>query len=101
MYRKLLENFKDNPRDVHTVPFVRKEQKWYYVFANNNNLCIEPAHNHNPKCSVKRRVLQEKECNEILEIYHRRLKGERVSGEAQTCTYSQVYWYGIFAELNL
>ena len=101
MYKKMVEDFVRNPRDVHTVPFIHREYKWFYVFAENGNLYVEPAHNHNPKCSVKRRLLQEKECNDILSIYHRRARGEKISAEAQKCTRSQVYWYGIFSELNM
>ena len=101
MYKKLIEDFKYNPRDVHTSPLMNKNYKWFYVFVDKNNLYIESAKNHNPNCLVKRRPLQEKECNDILSIYHRRLSGERVSAEAQKCTRSQVYWYGIFADLNL
>lgn len=101
MYRKLIESFKGNPRDVHTVPVMRKDYKWFYVFVEKDNLYVETAHDHTPKCSVKRRRLQERECNEILSIYHRRICGEQVSSEAQECTRSQVYWYGIFSDLNL
>lgn len=101
MYAKLVEDFKRNPRDVHTVPVARKEYKWFYVFSDNGYLYVEPAHDHDPKCVVKRRPLQEKECNDILELYHRRLRGEQVSSKAQECTRSQVYWYGIFSDLNL
>lgn len=46
-------------------------------------------------------MLPKDECNEILSIYHRRLRGEQVSAEEQACTHSQVYWYGIFAKMNL
>lgn len=101
MYKRLVEEFMRSPRDVHTVPVTRKDYKWFYVFARSNNLYVESARNNTPKCVVKRRVLPEKECNEILTIYHRRLAGEQVSTEAQNCTWSQVYWYGIFSELNL
>ena len=101
MYQKLVENFRNNPRDVHTVPFVNKDFLWFHVFVINNHLYVEPAHDHSPKSSVKKTRLKEEQCNKILEIYHRRLRGEQVSTEAQQCTYSQVYWYGIFAELNL
>ena len=101
MYKKLVENFKRNPRDVHTVPFTRKDFKWFYVFTDNDNLYVESAHDHDPKCAVKRRLLQEKECDNILSIYHRRSNSEQVSAEAQECTRSQVYWYGIFSDLNL
>ena len=101
MYKMLVENFKQNPRDVHTVPLSHKEYKWFHVFVSNNNLCVESAHDHTPKCTVKKRVLQENECNKILSLYHRRSHGEKISAEAQECTHSQVYWYGIFSEQNL
>ena len=101
MYQLLIENFKHNPHDVHTVPFTKRNYTWFYVFVENDKLYIEPAHNHAPKSAVKRRPLHNSECNEMLSIYHRRLRGEQISAEARTRTYSQVYWYGIFAELNL
>ena len=101
MYQRLLTEFKNHPRDVHTVPFVRRNYKWFYVFVHNNHLYVESAHDHSPKCAVKRRLLQEKECNDIFSIYQRRSSGKQVSAEAQECTHSQVYWYGIFSELNL
>ena len=101
MYKKIVKEFKRNPRDVHTVPLVKKTYKWFYVSVDRDKLYVESARDHTPKCSVKRRILLEKECNEILSIYHRRSRGEKVSVEAQECTLSQVYWYGIFAELNL
>ena len=101
MYQQLLNEFSRNPRDVHTVPLQNRKPLWYYVFVRNDRLYIEPAHIQTPKSSVKRRQLQEKECSHILNLYHRRLRGEQVSSDAQACTYSQVYWFGIFSALNL
>ena len=101
MYDKIIEEFKYHPRDIHTVPLHSKIYKWFYVFVENDNLCVEPAHHNSPKSSVKKRVLLRNECNHILEIYHKRMIGEQISREAQECTRSQVYWYGIFSELNL
>lgn len=101
MYRRIVEEFKCSPRDIHTVPTNKRPYKWFFVFAENNVLYIEGAHNNSPKSVVKRRQLHEKECNDILKIYHRRLNGENVSKEAQELTFSQVYWFGIFSALNL
>lgn len=101
MYNKLVKEFIRNPRDIHTSPLVRKPYNWFHVFVEKGKLYVEPAHHNYPKCTLKRRSLIEKECDKILEIYHRRLKGEKISKEAQDVTHSQVYWYGIFAELNL
>ena len=100
IYERLLHEFSEHPRDIHTVPLTRKEYKWFYVFAHNQSIYVEPAHDHVPQSAVQRRRLNDTECNKMLELYHRRAAGETVSKEAQK-TFSQVYWYGIFSELNL
>ena len=101
MYRKIVEEFMNHPRDIHTVPISSKSYKWFYVFVNNDTIYVESSHHNTPKSSVKRRSLPKEECSKILEIYHRRMAGEQVSHDAQACTRSQVYWYGIFSEMNL
>lgn len=101
MYQTLIAAYRGNPRDVHTVPLVNKTPLWYHVFVLNNTLYVEPAHNHHPSSNVKRRPLAEKECNDILHLYRIRQKGAHTSTKAQQRTYSQVYWYGIFADLHL
>ncbi len=101
MYEKIVEEFMNHPRDIHTVPLNSKSYRWFYVFVNDGNIYVEPGHNNTPKSTVRKRLLPEKEFNEILEIYHRRMSGEQVSREAQNCTRSQVYWYGIFSAMNL
>lgn len=101
MYDKIVKEFSSRPRDVHTVPMVAREPKWFHVFVEKGTVYVESAHSNQPKCSVKKRSLQKKECNTMLELYHKRRAGRNVSKEAQEATYSQVYWYGIFAELKL
>ena len=101
MYDKIIKDFKCRPRDVHTVPIRSKLYKWFHVFVENGILYVESAHYNTPKSSVKKRALLREECNNILEIYHRRMAGEQISHEAQACTHSQVYWYGIFSDLSL
>ena len=101
MYNKIIAEFSKSPRDICTVPLKSNTRKWFFVFVQDNTVFIEPAHNKAPSSQVKRRKLPESECEKILEIYHRRAKGQSVSKEAQACTYSQVYWYGIFSEMNL
>ena len=101
IYETLLQEFLKHPRDIHTIPLTKKECKWFYVFTNNGSLYVEPAHDHIPKSAVKRRRLNDAECDKMLELHYKRLAGQTVSKEAQETTYSQVYWYGIFSELNL
>lgn len=101
MYKKIVEEFMNHPRDVRTIPIRSKSYKWFYVFVNGGNIYVETGHNNSPKSTVRKRRLPEQECNKILEIYHRRRSGVQVSKEAQACTRSQVYWYGIFSAMNL
>ncbi len=101
MYQRLVAEFIENPRDVHSIPVSSKPYTWFYVFVEKGSLYVESAHNNLPASNVKRRKLQESECNEILSIYHRRMAGEHVSREAQQSTRSQVYWYGIFSEMKV
>ncbi|MBE6949699.1 MAG: hypothetical protein E7456_07655 [Ruminococcaceae bacterium] len=101
MYKRIVEEFRNHPRDVHTVPTNSRPYMWFYVFVDKDKIYIEPGHHNFPKSNVKKRLLSEKECNDILAIYHRRLAGERVYDEAKDCTHSQVYWYGIFSDMNL
>ena len=101
MYKSIIKEFINHPRDVHTVPVSNRPYTWFHVFVEKDILCVEPAHNSSPANDVKKRKLPEHECNEILSIYHRRMAGERVSKDAQKCTHSQVYWYGIFSEMKL
>ena len=65
-----------------------------------SNTKIGKIHNNISKISSPRRLNPE-EAEEMLDLYHRRCKGERVSQLAQEITVNQVYWYGIFAELGL
>ena len=101
MYQQIVAEFTKCPRDLHTVPLRSKSYTWFHVFVENGNVMVEASRHNTPKSAVRRRVLHEKECNTILEIYHRRLAGEKVSREAKECTYSQIYWYGIFSEMKL
>ena len=101
MYDAIVAEFQKHPRDVHTVPLVNKPHIWFYVFVENGKLYVESAHNNTPKSSAKKRVLSQKECSRIWKIYQERKAGKSVSNEAQANTHSQVYWYGIFSELQL
>lgn len=101
MYANIVKYFQDHPKDVHTVP-LKGEPRWFYVYAENENLYVEVARMHTPSSSIKgRRLLVPAQCETMLNIYQRRKKGEHVSKEASRATRCQVYWYGIFAELGL
>jgi hypothetical protein len=72
------------------------------VYSENNSVYIERGRNHDNISNISSpRKLNDKETEKMLELYHRRCKGESVSQLATQTTQNQVYWYGIFAELDL
>ena len=79
-----------------------REAKWFYVSVTNYNINVESGHNQLNKSWIKMpRTLQKTKLEAILDLYHRRKRGESVSGGTTQLTQNQVYWYGIFAEMNL
>ena len=103
MYHRMVESFQKNPRDVHTVPLdSSKSPRWFYVFVKEGILHVTSSKNHFPSrvISGDRPILPE-QFETMLDIYHRRQKGEQVSQEATKATRCQVYWYGIFADMGM
>ncbi len=100
-YDMLVGEFTRAPRDVRTVPTTKREGVTFYVSAKGGKLLVEAGRSGEHRSRVARRTLQENECEEMLALWQRRKKGEPVYREAQERTVSQVYWYGIFAELGL
>lgn len=102
MYKDLVSSFENEPRDVCTVPLRKKEPLWFYVYSNDGNLFVEVAKYHTNSSSIKKcRLLKEIECDKMMDIYHRRKRGEAVSKEAVATTRNQIYWYGVFSDLGL
>ena len=100
-FEKIISEFSLEPREIHTVPLNNVKCKWFYVCVEDGVLFVDKATNKMPSCNLKRRCLPSRECEKMLEIYHRRANGERVSTEATNTTRSKVYWYGIFSALKL
>lgn len=102
MWKTIVAEYQNKPRDVKTVPINNRVGVWFYVFADGNNICVANAKEHEPSCKLSNpRVLVESEFEGMLDLYHRRMNGDKVSKEAQAITYSQVYFYGIFADMKL
>jgi len=101
-YIMIVESFERNPRDVCTFPLQKREPLWFYVYAESGKLWIDTAKSHNNSSSLNgRRLLKAEEYDKVLDIYHRRCRGEPVSKAATEATRNQVYWYGVFRELHL
>ena len=100
-WEEIVLSYKDNPRDVKTVPIKRKGI-WFYVYVENDNIYIENAREHADTSKIKiRRRLEKEKTNAMLSLYYRRYNGEAVTVEATKTTVNQVYWYGIFADIGL
>lgn len=100
-YLDLVHNLSVNPRDIVTIPLTNRTGKWFYAYADKRQILVTVAKEHSPKCSISvPRVLFEKEFKEIYELYLLRKQGHSVSQKAAEVTRNQVYWYGIFNDIN-
>ena len=101
-YKEIANEFTANPRDVHTVPLDGRAPIWFYVHAEGGIVYATPAETHKPSSRMKSPIpVKESEFEKMLELYHRRLDGERVFKEAWRLSRAQVYWYGIFNDLGV
>lgn len=101
-YKEIVDSYLANPRDVITKPIINRAGKWFHVSSRDGKIMIETALFETPKCSIsKTRILAEKELPIIYELYCKRKKGVAISKEAIDSTRNQVYWYGIFNDLNM
>lgn len=101
-YHEIAADYSVNPRDVHTVPITEKQPLWFYVYTDNGTMFVKSAKEHAPSSRITgRRKLIEDEFEDILSIYWKRKCGLPVSKEATDTTKNQVYWYGVFSEMNL
>lgn len=101
-YKDLLKEFRQNPRDVITVPLTNRNGRWFYVYEENGFIYVDCAKSKKPSSSISTpRKLNENEFDDILSLYQLRKKGVSTSAEATQITYNHVYWYGIFSELGL
>lgn len=100
-YLELVNNFVNNPRDISTKPTNSMRPKWFYVYVDDGKIFVDVARKHEPKCSIsKPRVLFEKEIELIYDLYVKRKQGMSVSKQATAITRNQVYWYGIFNDVE-
>jgi hypothetical protein len=101
-YQDIVLNFSKKPRHVHTVPLTRRESKWFWVYSERNTVYVESGKTTESNSQIKgKRALNSSEFDKMLNLYHQRKQGRAVSKEAMEMTRNQVYWYGIFADLEI
>ena len=100
-WEEIVLSYKNNPRDVKTVP-LKGDGIWFYVYVENDNIYVENAKNHLDSYKIKnRRRLEQEKLDAMHSLYDRRNKGEAIYQDAKIITYNQVYWYGIFADMSI
>ncbi len=101
-YKEAALDYALNPRDVHTVLKDGRIGHWFYAYTEDGIIYAAPAKNHNPSCHMRKPIkINENQFENMLDLFHRRLAGEHVSREAMEITRTQVYWYGIFNDLQI
>ena len=100
-YKELANEFQANPRDVHTVPLDGRTPLWFHVHTEGRVIYATPAERHRPSSRMKTPIpVKASEFEKMLDLYHRRLAGENVFMEAWKTSRAQVYWYGIFNDIE-
>lgn len=100
-WQTVYESFLNNPRDVKTTPKTNRTPLWFFVYAEDDNLYIENAKNHiNSSKITQRRKLDKNNFLKMTDLNDRRDRGFSVSKEATSVTVNQVYWFGIFHDLQ-
>ena len=99
-YQDLIISYLKEPRDVHTIPQYGTPI-WFFTYVEAGYVYVRPAYAKTPSSKIRNpRRLNPSEFDTMLELYHRRCAGENVSLDASKATQNQVYWYGIFHDIE-
>lgn len=99
LFSDILLSYKQQPRDVMTKP-LRGEGRWFFVSEQNGNLYISASKKSPSSRLSDRRRLNEKEFEEILDLYKLRKTAMYSSYAATKCSMNSSYWFGIFADMR-
>lgn len=98
LLQTIITSYKETPRDVVTTP-TRGKPVWFFVWVENNNLFVEPAHSHIHKSGVSAHPLDKQNVDKIFELYCKR--GLLPRADVAAVTHNSSYWFGIFDDLRL
>lgn len=80
----IINDLKNNPRDLHSVPKTSAKLKWFYAYTDGDKIYVTNAKEHTPSLTISiTRKLDFTNFAKIYPIHLRREKGESVSQEAQ------------------
>lgn len=100
-YQDLVESYANEPRDVRTIPLDR-EPIWFFTYVENSYIYVRPARLQKPSSRMRApRRLNPAEFNIMLDLYIRRKCGQQVSADAKKASQNQVYWYGVFRDVEM
>lgn len=101
LYQDLVESYSKEPRDVHTIP-LNREPIWFFTYVEKGFVYVRSSYIHSRSSRMKApRKLNPAEFKIMFELYVRRKNGERVSDDATRSSQNQVYWFGIFRNMEV
>lgn len=100
-YQDLVESYANKPRDVCTIPMNRKPL-WFFTYVKNDCVYVSPSRIQKPSSKMQGpRRLNPAEFKIMLDLYIRRKCGQQVSSDATKASQNQVYWYGVFHDMEM
>jgi curved DNA-binding protein CbpA len=99
IWDKIIKDITKYPRDLQTMPLIRREGVWFHVSINVDRVTIlvDKAKTEKPSSRISQiRILGKDEFRRMYSIHLRRENGENVATEATALTRNQVYIYSIF-----
>jgi curved DNA-binding protein CbpA len=102
LWDKIIKDITTHPRDLQTIPLIRRVGVWFHVSINIDRvtICVNEArakeHKQNSSKLLQTRVLDKGEFQTMYPIYLLRKRGKKVAKDAAAKTRNQVYIYSIF-----
>lgn len=98
IYARIIHEFIEKPRDVHTMPEANPVQEWFHVSICNGNIVIQPSIQKKPSCIITETIsLDKAELIDMLQLYSAIKQGYKLKSYP---TSNAKYWLGIFKLLR-
>jgi hypothetical protein len=95
IWEKIINDLKNNPRDLQTIPINNRIGKWFYAEIKGEVITLKKSQNKKPSSKfINNHYLKKEDFDLIYPIYIRRKAGEKVSNESKI-SFNRVYIYSI------